>query len=355
MRIKKGFIQTYILLAIIGGVVVAGGVGYLGFNEYKRYKSSKAEDGQLAQNSEIKNSTEIENLRKEIEELKKKPQGSDYSKKSTIYDDLIPKKCANTWAELNEQAKLESQGIFNYLSFEECKNKPSTSQTPKQESSTRSKLSEDQIISTYAKLVVRIVCANGSNSAVTTGSGVLFGLNRHILTNSHVVENADACQVGITDDVKIPPQRWFDATIANNIPSLDIATLQLTNPPYFTSVDQSSLSGVTFLIMDPPQLSTIVGVCDSKDIKLGDPIAVLGYPTLGGNTITVTEGVISGFNGFRIKTSAKLEYGNSGGGAFLKKIGKSCWFGIPTSVAQGELESLGSIINFSLIHEQSQQ
>lgn len=348
MKNQKGFIQTYILLAIIGGIVVAGGVGYFGFNKYKQYKSLKIENEQLAQNNKTKDSTEIENLKKEVEELKKKPQNN--STKSNK-----PKKCASTWAELNEQAKLESQGIFNYFSFEECKNRPSISQTQEQKSlENKTTTPNDQIVSTYAKLVVRIVCANGSNGAVTGGSGVLFGLNRHILTNSHVVENANACQVGITDDVKIPPQRWFDATIANNISSLDIATLQLTNPPYFSLFDQSLLKGVSFLVVDPPQLSTIVGVCSSEDIKLGDPIAVLGYPTLGGNTITVTEGVISGFDGFRIKTSAKLEYGNSGGGAFLKKTGKSCWFGIPTSVAQGELESLGSIINYSLIHEQSQ-
>jgi len=192
-------------------------------------------------------------------------------------------------------------------------------------------------ISNFAGYIVRVICTNGNkdNPTFSSGSGTIFGLNRFVITNSHVVEGMVLCSIGLTDDIKSPPSRWYEATIAQNISSLDIALLEPTQ----------SL---------PSNVNTVAyNLCNPDAINLGDSVMVLGYPIVGGNTITATEGVISGFDGFLVKTSAKIEHGNSGGGAFLKD--KNCWFGIPTSVAQGELESLGFIINYSLIHQKSSQ
>jgi len=192
-------------------------------------------------------------------------------------------------------------------------------------------------ISNFAKYIVRVVCADSDrdNPNFTSGSGTIFGLNRFIITNSHVVEGMILCSIGLTDDIKNPPSRWYEAEVSQNIPSLDIALL---GPSELLPTDTATIA---------------YNLCNSKNIDLGDPVVILGYPTIGGNTITATEGVISGFDGLLIKTSAKIEHGNSGGGAFLKD--ENCWFGIPTSVVQGDLESLGYIINYSLIHEQSSQ
>ena len=318
MKYQKSFIKITILIAIIVGIVIIGGSGYFGYNWFKNYQAQQAEKKKQSQDL-------IENQQK-IAEIEKEKQKQVEEKQNQ---------------ESSEIEKLKQE-------IEQLKKKPQNTQS--------SKILDDQIISAFANVVVRIVCVNGSNGNIVSGSGVIFGLNRNILTNSHVVADADLCQIGITDDVKNSPQRWFEATVATNIPSLDIASLQLINPPYFTPIDTSLLrAGAMFIQASPPQFGTTIGSCDTADIKLGDPIIIIGYPTLGGNTITVTEGVISGFEGFRIKTSAKLEYGSSGGGAFLKKTGILCWFGIPTAVVRGELESLGSIINYSLIHEQSGQ
>jgi len=304
--------KIIIILIIIVGMIIISGSGYFGYRLFKNDQNQQFEERKQYQDL-----SEIEKLKKEVEELKIDVEQKTIEEKEWIYPEL------NIEESNNESENIQSQKVL-----------------------------DDEKISIFAKVVVKIVCTNSLNGGATIGSGVIFGLNRHILTNYHVIENMDSCQIGITDDIKNSPQRWFEATVASSIPSLDIASLQLTNPPYFTPIEQSSLkTGLMFILVDSPQISTTMGQCDTKDINLGDPIVVIGYPSLGGNTITATEGIISGFEGFLIKTSAKLEYGSSGGGAFLKKTNNVCWFGITTAVAKGELESLGSIINYSLIHE----
>jgi len=75
---------------------------------------------------------------------------------------------------------------------------------------------------------------------------------------------------------------------------------------------------------------------------------VLGYPDIGGDTVTVTEGIISGFetrfNTNYIVTSAKISHGNSGGLALLES---GCSIGITTFAKTSEIESLGYIIDLT--------
>ncbi len=78
---------------------------------------------------------------------------------------------------------------------------------------------------------------------------------------------------------------------------------------------------------------------DSDVLELGDIVQILGHPTIGGQTITFTEGVVSGFTKERgvdgrayIKTDATIAGGNSGGlGADM--TGKL--IGVPTQVGYG--------------------
>ena len=66
---------------------------------------------------------------------------------------------------------------------------------------------------------------------------------------------------------------------------------------------------------------------DSDALHLGDDILILGYPGIGGETITLTRGEVSGFhlckrgygNRAFIKTSATIAGGNSGGSGFGRK------------------------------------
>ena len=88
-------------------------------------------------------------------------------------------------------------------------------------------------------------------------------------------------------------------------------------------------------------------VC-TDNINIGDKIVVLGYPAIGTEGgITVTDGIVSGFEGDYYVTSAKIEHGNSGGAAILVK--DDCYLGIPTWADSGTVESLARILKGSIV------
>ncbi|MFA6585563.1 MAG: trypsin-like peptidase domain-containing protein [Candidatus Paceibacterota bacterium] len=308
-------------------MVVIGGASYFGFKYYQNYQAEKRmfpvvlrvqklirEDKNDEVNKLVKNFTE-EDIKIFKEVLNKE--------KINLVDEIEK---INKEKKDKETQKLKNLEVENLRQeVEILKNKP-------QKIITSTQANSSLLASDLAKYIVRIICSDGSSENFVVGSGTIFGLNKFILTNLHVVKDSVLCSVGVTDDIKKSPVRWYDTSVASTVPTLDIALLK----PIQTL---------------PDSVSTVAhNLCRSSSIKLGDEIIILGYPGVGGDTITATEGVISGFEGYMIKTSAKIEHGNSGGGAFLKKNG--CWFGIPTSVTVGELESLGSIINYSAIHEQ---
>ena len=78
---------------------------------------------------------------------------------------------------------------------------------------------------------------------------------------------------------------------------------------------------------------------DSDSVEIGDSLQILGYPGIGGETITFTEGAVSGFTSDRsvegrawIKTDATIAGGNSGGMA-ANALGEL--IGVPTIAASG--------------------
>jgi S1-C subfamily serine protease len=78
-----------------------------------------------------------------------------------------------------------------------------------------------------------------------------------------------------------------------------------------------------------------VPIGDSDTIQIGDTLSVLGFPGLGGETVTLTRGTVSGFHGEAgltrawVKTDTEINRGNSGGMA-LNDAGEL--IGIPTFV-----------------------
>lgn len=82
--------------------------------------------------------------------------------------------------------------------------------------------------------------------------------------------------------------------------------------------------------------------------QIGDKIVILGYPGVGAtNSITATEGIISGFDDNYYVTSAKIEHGNSGGAAILLK--DNCYLGIPSAAIMGDIESMGRILRADFV------
>jgi S1-C subfamily serine protease len=165
-----------------------------------------------------------------------------------------------------------------------------------------------------------------------TGSGTIISADGLILTNAHVVLPdryfpVDALVVAQTLSQDAVPEPKFYAEVLQADAALDIAVIRITTDYDGNPVDASSLN------------LPHVPLGDSDQLNLGDPLTILGYPGIGGDTVTLTRGEVSGFTsqpdyGQRafIKTSATIAGGNSGGLA-VDALGEL--IGIPTQLGYG--------------------
>lgn len=123
------------------------------------------------------------------------------------------------------------------------------------------------------------------------GSGVLLTADGYIVTNNHVVKDADELQVKLNDN------REFKARIIGTDETTDLALIKIE-------------------AKDLPAIK----VASSENLKLGEWVLAIGNPY--GLTSTVTAGIVSakarslgGGNGIEsfIQTDAAINPGNSGG------------------------------------------
>ncbi|MDD2566097.1 MAG: serine protease [Candidatus Gracilibacteria bacterium] len=155
------------------------------------------------------------------------------------------------------------------------------------------------------------------------GSAVLIGKNQ-VITNAHVVLDEEGNPLGnynlcITDDFENTPKCMYSMKLVKYDSDIDLALLV----PSDVGVDLGA----------PIKVS-------AKKPNIGDPVKVIGYPSNGGSTITLTEGKISGKDNLYYKIDANIDSGNSGGGAF--DIDNKL-IGIPTIASVG-LSTLGYMI-----------
>ena len=127
-----------------------------------------------------------------------------------------------------------------------------------------------------------------------TGSGFIYDAQSHIVTNYHVVENAEELSVTLADG------RVYPATVVGVDPSNDLAVISIETD-------------------DLPEPITLG---DSDDLRVGQFVVAIGNPF--GQAGTLTVGVISAlgriiaspddrFIGEAIQTDAAINPGNSGG------------------------------------------
>lgn len=183
--------------------------------------------------------------------------------------------------------------------------------------------------------IIAVVDLDGQNVEGWTGSGTIISEDGLILTNAHVVlsdryyEVVDLI-VAITVEQDQPPERMFYADVVQADAQLDLAVIKI----------RSDLSGgdanFASLGIQPVPLG------DSDVMSLGDSIVIIGYPGIGGDTITLTRGEVSGFtseepygNRAYIKTSATIAGGNSGG---LAANTEGEIIGVPSAVGTGDIE-----------------
>lgn len=200
-------------------------------------------------------------------------------------------------------------------------NRP-TSQTPP--SSTDEIPNQDSIIKSTVKLLCPVDIQRASQ-----GSGTIIDPSGTILTNKHVIAGTLGCLVGFVNDFNDEPY-FGERQIADVLKvssNDDVAILKIRNPQnkILTSIDITK---------------------GNSNFRLGARVIIYGYPAKFGTKITYTSGDFSGIDGSYLKTTAILEYGNSGGGAFLKD---GTFIGIPSAVVKGELNALGYILSINTI------
>ncbi len=128
-----------------------------------------------------------------------------------------------------------------------------------------------------------------------TGSGIVVSRDGYVLTNNHVIENADQIEVKLSDGGN------YEAELIGSDPTNDIAVIKILNPP------------------DNLQVAPLG---DSSTLRVGDLVIAIGNPF--GLDRTATMGIVSSLNrsirseqGYimegLIQTDASINPGNSGG------------------------------------------
>jgi len=165
------------------------------------------------------------------------------------------------------------------------------------------------------------------------GSGSIISPDGYILTNAHVVTPPPGIEVkliriGITTSPEEAPVDRYLAEIVEIDKVLDIAVLHIISTTFGTKVDPQELN------------LPYVPLGDSDTLQLGDEIFAMGYPVIGGLTLTLSRGEVSGFTpsntygprGY-IKTTMMFSGGMSGG-MILDRNG--FLVGIPTEFGTGK-------------------
>ncbi len=133
----------------------------------------------------------------------------------------------------------------------------------------------------------------------SAGSGVIINENGYIVTNNHVVKNADEIEVSLLDN------RTYKAEVIGTDPDTDIALIKIEEKglPYlsFVDSDKAKVGEWVLAVGNPFNLNSTVtaGIISAK----GRSINILGRNTEQGNT------AIESF----IQTDAAINPGNSGG------------------------------------------
>jgi serine protease DegS len=164
------------------------------------------------------------------------------------------------------------------------------------------------------------------------GSGVIIDSSGHILTNAHVIRNADNINVALWDG------RLTEARVVGSDEETDVAVLQVA-------------------LEDLPSLP----FADASSLRVGDVVLAIGNPLGLGKTVTMgivsatgrSDLAISEYENF-IQTDAAINRGNSGG-ALINSNGQLV--GINTATLGRDLgaEGIGFAIPIDMASDVMQQ
>lgn len=173
----------------------------------------------------------------------------------------------------------------------EIESSPAAPATPASEDAEDGALSLQEI---YKKCIGSVVSITASaQSGKSSGTGIVLSADGYLITNHHVIENAQVIAVQTSDD------RQFQASIIGSDEASDLAVLK---------VDATDLQPAEF--------------GDSGKLAVGDRVVAIGDPLGAQLRGTMTSGIVSAINRdlevndrtmTLIQTDAALNNGNSGG------------------------------------------
>jgi len=235
-----------------------------------------------------------------------------------------------------------------------------------------------ELIDKNRKYIVQVFC--GTDDGDVHASGVVIGRDNAgdllVLTNYHVIENFKTYSSGVPSCfIQSQTEEWseyyygqptfyLEEISKEDMELIDFAFIKVKMEPHIKNehVAEDGTTTEVELTKNLLSLDTFPKICVSNELKIGEELVVLGFPDVSGLGIealgstakfTATEGIVSenvNSASYYFNTSAKIEYGNSGGGAFIKSSG--CLAGLPTFVRMGELESLGRILNLNKLRSE---
>jgi len=212
---------------------------------------------------------------------------------------------------------------------------------PAEETTVLEGVNRDGMLDRYeiervARSVVLIANMRGSRIQAT-GTGTITTPDGLIVTNAHVVEDADRVAVGILNDINDPPEYLYLGEIVSIDDEIDVALIAIRYDMDERPIDAADLD-----------LPFIPATLNPEDVFRGDTIYIFGYPGIGDDFLVVTSGSIvsvenGDLNGQRLpvwyRTDAEIAPGSSGG---LAVNGNGEFVGIPTFV-QTEDETGGRL------------
>ena len=217
----------------------------------------------------------------------------------------------------------------------EIESLPAAPATPASEDEADGALSLQEI---YKKCIGSVVSITASaQSGKSSGTGIVLSADGYLITNHHVIENAQVIAAQTSDD------RQFQASIIGSDEASDLAVLK---------VDATDLQPAEF--------------GDSGKLAVGDRVVAIGDPLGAQLRGTMTSGIVSAINRdlevndrtmTLIQTDAALNNGNSGGPlincygqvigintmklrSYYSTTAEGLGFAIPMAVAKPILEEL---------------
>jgi hypothetical protein len=346
---KNGFISAGIIAIIALGLIILSGGGYEGYKYYQQKKESAKEE-------ELK--------------IKIEPQISIEKGLSEFVNILNEKFINSTSSSANkEENNINISSSSEILKIEQEFKKQETKNQGLVEKKSSEKNLKKIDLESIIPAVVKLKCYFSDDIEPSQiGSGVIVGSKKgddqgeiindtiatagHVLINIKNYEQIKGCDVYISSNGGDSIEKRFYAVPFINylyskmvdsggneiVDGLDYALLQIN------SVKRDDIPRYSFI---PPQdIKNIYEITEKfcqadRKLKIGEKIYALGYPDVGGETISVTDGIISGFYPFGQKLTVALSNGSSGGAVITED---GCFIAVPTVGVIGK----GFVMNYGI-------